>query len=68
VPEEVREDFFDETIDGTELFFDKPMNGWLILEVGYLTEGSGDRKEDPVDLGILVDEHQGIRDVVITFG
>jgi len=66
MPEKVRENFFDETIDGTELLFDKPMNGWAVLEVGYLAEGSGYRKEDAVDLGIFVDEHQGVRNVVIT--
>jgi hypothetical protein len=44
MPEEVREDFFDETINGTELLFDKPVNGWAILECGDLTEGGGDGK------------------------
>jgi len=67
MPEEVREDFFDETIDGTKLLFDKPVNGWTILEGGDLTEGGSDGKEDAVDLGILVDEHQGVRNVTITF-
>jgi hypothetical protein len=67
MPEEVREDFFDETIDGTELLFDKSVNGRGIFEGGDLTEGGGDGKEDAVDLGILVDEHQGVRNVVITF-
>lgn len=36
VPEEVRENFFDKTIDGAELLFDEPMNGWLILKAGDL--------------------------------
>ena len=67
VPEEVREDFFDETIDGTELLFDKSVNGWALFEGRNLTESGGDWKEDAVDLGILVDEHQGVRNVVITF-
>ena len=44
MPEEVREDFFDETIDRTELLFDKSVNGWAILEGGNLTEGGRDRK------------------------
>ena len=57
MPEEVHEDFFDQTIDGTELLFDKPVNCWTILETWNLTESGGDRKEDAVDLGILVDEH-----------
>lgn len=68
MPEEVHEDFFDQTIDGTELLFDKPVNCWTILETWNLTESGGDRKEDAVDLGILVDEHQGVRDIVVTFG
>jgi len=68
MPEEVREDFFDQTIDGTELLFDKPMNSWAILEVWNLTESGGDGEEDAVDLRILVDEHQGVRDVMVTFG
>ena len=67
VPEEVREDFLDETIDGTELLFDKSVNAWAILQGGDLTEGGGDREEDAVDLGVLVDEHQGVRNVVVTF-
>jgi len=67
MPEEVCEDFLDETIDGTELLFDKPVNGWAILEGGDLTEGGSDGKEDAVDLGILVDEHQGVWNVMITF-
>ena len=68
MPEEVREDFFDQTIDGTELLFDKPVNPWTIFQSGDLTEGGGDGEEDTVDLGILVDEHQGIRNVVVAFG
>lgn len=68
MPEEVREDFFDQTIDGTELLFDKPMNPWAILEVWDLAESGGDGEEDAVDLRILVDEHQGVRDVMVTFG
>ena len=68
MPEEVREDFFDQTIDGTKLLFDKPVNPWAFLEIWNLTESGGDGKEDAVDLGILVDEHQCVRDVVVTFG
>ena len=68
MPKEIREDFFDETIDGTELLFDKPVNPWTIFQGGDLTEGGCDGKEDTVDLGILVDEHQGIRNVVVAFG
>ena len=68
MPEEIREDFFDESIHGTELLFDKPADRWTLFEGGDLTEGGGDGKEDTVDLGILVDEHQGIRNVVVTFG
>ena len=67
MPEEVRKDFFDQTVDGTELLFDKPVNGRSILEGGYLIESGGDGKEDAVDLGILVDEHQSIRNVMVTF-
>lgn len=66
--EEVREDFFDQTIDGTELLLDKPVNSRAILEGWDLTEGGGDGKEDTVDLGVLVDEHQSIRNVVVAFG
>jgi len=66
VPEEVCEDFFDETIDRAKLLFDESVNSWIILEAGDLTEGGGDGKEDTVDLGILVDEHQRVRDVVVT--
>ena len=65
--EEVREDFFDQTVDGTELLFDKPVNCRTILEIWNLTEGGGDGEEDAVDLGILVDEHQGVRDVMVAF-
>jgi hypothetical protein len=68
MPEEVREYFFDQTIDGTELLFDQPVNTWAILEIWNLAESGGDGKEDAVDLGILVDEHQGVWDVVVTFG
>ena len=68
MPEEVGEDLFDQTIDGTELLFDKPVNPWVILEIWNLAESGGNGKEDTVDLGILVDEHQGVRDVVVTFG
>jgi hypothetical protein len=67
VPEEVCENFFYETVDGAELLFYEPVNGWAVLEVGDLTEGGGDGKEDTVDLGVLVDEHQSVRDVMITF-
>jgi hypothetical protein len=67
VPEEVGEDFFDKTVDGTELLFDKPMNGWVTLEIGDLTEGGGDWKEDAVNLRILVDEYQSVRNVMVTF-
>jgi len=66
MPEEVREDLFDEPIDGTELLFDKSVDGWTAFEGGDLSESGGDRKEDAVDLGIFVDEHQGIRNVVVT--
>ena len=68
MPEEVCEDFLDETIDGTELLFDKSVNAWAIFQGWDLAEGGGDGKKNAVDLGILVDEHQGVRDVVVTFG
>ena len=68
MPEKVCKDLFDETIEGTEFLFDESLNGWAILQGGDLTEGGGDGKEDAVDLGILVDEHQSIRNVVVTFG
>ena len=68
MPEKVCKDLFDETIEGTELLFDESLNGWAILQGGNLTEGGSNRKEDAVDLGILVDEHQGIRNIVVTFG
>jgi len=68
MPEEVREDFLDETIDGTELLFDKSMNPWTIFQRRDLAEGGRDGKEDAVDLGILVDEHQGVRNIVVAFG
>jgi len=67
MPEEVREDFLDQTIDRTELLFDKSMNPWASLKVWNLAESGGDGEEDAVDLRILVDEHQGVRDVVVTF-
>ena len=67
MPEEVREYFFDKTIDGTELLFDKSVNTWAIFQGGNLVESGGDGKEDAVDLGVLVDEHQGVRNVVVTF-
>lgn len=68
MPEEVGEDFLDETIDGTELLFDKSVNARAIFQAGDLAEGGGDGKEDTVDLGVLVDEHQGIWNVVVAFG
>lgn len=67
MPEEVRKDFFDQAVDGTELLFDEPVNCWIVLEIWNLAESGGDRKEDAVDLRILVDEHQGVWDVVVTF-
>jgi len=68
MPEKVREDFLDETINGTELLFDKSVDAWAIFQARDLAEGGGDGKEDAVDLGILVDEHQGIWNVVVAFG
>ena len=67
MPEEVRENFFDETIDRTELLFDESMNAWVILQAGDLAKGGGDGKEDAVDLRVLVDEHQSVRDIMVTF-
>lgn len=68
VPEEIRKNFLDETIDGTKFLFDEPVNARVVLETGDLTEGGSDGKQDTVDLGVLVDEHQSVRDVVVTFG
>lgn len=66
MPEEVYKNFLDKPIDGAELLFDESVNGWVILQAGDLTEGGGDGKEDAVDLRILIDEHQSVRDVVVT--
>jgi hypothetical protein len=67
VSEKVCENLFDETIDGTELLFDQSVNGWFLLEAGDLTEGGSDWKENAVYLGILVDKHQSVWDVMVTF-
>ena len=67
MPEEVRENFFDETIDRTELLFDESVNAWVILEAWDLAKGGGDGKQDAVDLRVLVDEHQSVRDIMVTF-
>lgn len=65
MPEEVCKNFFYQAINGAELLFDQPVNGWTILQGGDLVEGGGDGEKDTVDLGILVYEHQSVRDVVV---
>ena len=67
MPKEVRKNFLDESIDRAELFLDEPVNRWVILEIGDLTEGYGDGKEDAVNLRVLVDEHQSVRDIAVAF-
>ena len=35
---------------------------------GAFANAGGDGKEDAINLGILINEHQRVRDVVVTFG